>query len=60
VPGAFFESHFSVTGDTKAGKSRRHPDDVGKLWRELDGRERYPLDDLVAQFTVADAMNLGE
>ena len=60
VPAAFFESHFSVTGDTAAGKSRRHPGDIGKLWHELDRKERYPLDDLVPQLTVADAMNLGE
>jgi PRTRC genetic system protein B len=60
VPEAFFESHFSAAGDTAGGKSQRHPDDIGKLWRELDGRERYPLDDLVAQLTVADAMNIGE
>ena len=35
VPEAFFQSFFSVTGDTAGGKSRRHPTDIGPLWREL-------------------------
>jgi hypothetical protein len=60
VPEAFFESFFSVTADTAAGKSRRYPDDVGRLWAELDGRAAYPDDDLVPQLSVADALRLGE
>ena len=59
VPEAFFESYFSVTADTGRGKSRRHPDDVGALWAELDRQPSYPLDDLVPQLRVADAMRLG-
>jgi PRTRC genetic system protein B len=60
VPGAFFESFFSVTGDTSTGKSRRHPNDLGRLWAEIDGADVYPLDDLVPHLTVADAMAIGE
>jgi hypothetical protein len=60
IPGAFFESHFSVTADTARGKSRTHPDDVGRLWEELDGRSDFPADELVPQLTVADAQRLGE
>jgi hypothetical protein len=60
VPHAFFESFFSVTHDTTAGKSRRHPKDIGTLWNELDGQTAYPVDDLVAQLSVADALRLGE
>ena len=59
VPDAFFESFFSRTGDTAGGKSRRHPEDVGELWAELDGEAEFPVDDLVPQLTVADAMRLG-
>lgn len=59
VPGAFFESFFSAAMDTARGKSRRHPDDVGLLWAELDRKREFPLDDLVPQLTVADAMRLG-
>ncbi|MCW5845557.1 MAG: hypothetical protein KIT77_30165, partial [Caldilinea sp.] len=29
------------------GKSRKHPDDIRKLMLGLEGRRRYPLDDLV-------------
>ena len=60
LPRAFFESRFSVALDTASGKSRRHPDDIGKLWAELEGQETYPLDDLEPQLTVADGMRLGE
>lgn len=59
VPQAFFESFFSVAMDTARGKSRRHPEDIGRLWAELDRGREFPLDDLVPQFTVADAMRLG-
>ena len=60
IPGAFFESFFSVTADTAGGKSRTYPDDVGRLWAELDGRPAFPADDLVPQLSVADALRLGE
>ena len=60
VPEAFFGSFFSVTGDTARGKSRRHPDDVGRLWAEIDRTPTYPLDDLVEQLRVGDALRIGE
>ena len=59
VADAFFESHFSPAPDTAREKSRRHPDDVGALWQELHRQASFPLDDLVPQCTVADAMRLG-
>ena len=60
VPEAFFESYFSVTADTGRGKSLGHPDDVGQLWIELKGQAVYPVDDLVPQMRVADAMRIGD
>lgn len=60
VPEAFFESYFSATPDTGRGKSRRHPEDVGQLWAELGGEVSYPLEDLVPQLQVADALKIGE
>ena len=60
VPVAFFASYFSVTGDTATGKSRRHPESIGRLWDEVDGKAAYPVADLVPQLTVADAMGIGE
>ena len=59
VPEEFFRSHFSATADTAGGKSRRHPEDVGALWAELDGRDAFPLDDLVPALRVADAFRVG-
>lgn len=59
VPEEFFRSYFSATGDTARGKSRRYPDDVGQLWTELNGAPAYPLDDLVAQLRVGDALRIG-
>lgn len=60
LPRAFFESRFSPAMDTAAGKSKRHPEDIGRLWAELDGQAEFPLDDLEPQLRVADAMRLGE
>lgn len=60
IPDAFFESHFSVNPDTARDKSQRHPDDVGRLWTELKSQTTYPLEDLVPQMRVGDAMRIGE
>jgi PRTRC genetic system protein B len=60
VPEAFFESYFSVTADTSREKSQHHPDDIGQLWTEIKGQSTYPLEDLVPQMRVSDAMRIGE
>jgi hypothetical protein len=60
VPEAFFESYFSVTADTAREKSQRHPDDIGQFWTELKREVSYPLEDLVPQMHVGDAMRIGE
>jgi PRTRC genetic system protein B len=59
VPGAFFESNFSRAGDTQAGKSKKNPHNIGLLWEELHGQDVYPLDDLVPQLRVSQAMRIG-
>lgn len=33
--------------DLSRGKCRSHPDDVRRLWAELNGRKRFPLSELV-------------
>lgn len=58
VPEEFFASFFSAEGQSQR-RSVRHPDNLLALWEELDGRRRFPLGDLVPQFTVADAMRAG-
>ena len=59
IPESFFESFFSLTGDTRE-RSRRHPDNLQALWEELDGKTKYPTEDLVPQCTVAHAMAVSE
>ena len=59
IPDSFYRSYFSRTGDTR-GRSRKHPDDLVALWNELNGKETYPLEDLVPQCTVAEAMSVAK
>ena len=57
IPESFFESFFSATGDSHR-RSQKHPDALAELWAELDGKDEYPLDDLVEQFSVEQAMEV--
>ncbi len=59
VPESFFQSHFSMPGDTHR-RSKKHPNQLYALWKELDGKAEYPVEDLVQYCTVADAMELPE
>lgn len=58
IPAAFFDSYFSPDGQHHH-RSVGHPGDLRALWDDLDGRKTYPVDDLVAQFTFADATHAG-
>ena len=55
IPESFFQSFFSLTGDTTE-RSKQHPDNLQALWEELDGRTDYPVEDLVPQCTVGRVM----
>ena len=57
IPESFFQSYFSMTGDT-LNRSVAHPEDLAQLWTEIDGTEEYPLDDLVYQCNVKAAMEI--
>lgn len=46
IPDSFFVSHFAPEGDMR-GRSAAYPDNLLRLWEELDGQDSYPLDDLV-------------
>ena len=59
VPESFFGSFFSLTGDTRE-RSKKHPDNLQALWEELDGKTEYPVEDLVPQCTVGQAMAVSE
>ena len=55
IPDSFFISFFSRTGDSHQ-RSHQHPDSLEDLWYELDGEPEYPLEDLVFQCHLGEAM----
>ena len=59
IPESFFQSFFSLTGDSH-NRSKKRPDNLPALWEELDGKTEYPVEDLVPQCTVAQAMAVSE
>jgi PRTRC genetic system protein B len=51
----FFASRFGHLEQTGRGRSRRHPQELLRLWEELDGQGAFPLEDLVPlDATLAD------
>jgi hypothetical protein len=58
LPAEFFLSKFRTTGDTRGGKSKRHPEDITRLWDELAGRDTFPAEDLVPLLTVQQACDV--
>jgi hypothetical protein len=58
LPAEFFLSKFRVTGDTRGGKSRKHPNDISRLWDELEDQDTFPTDDLEPMLTVQQAFDL--
>ena len=59
IPESFFQSFFSLTGDTR-DRSKKHPENLQALWEEIDGKTEYPVEDLVPQCTVGQAMAVSE
>ena len=55
IPKSFFASFFTAEADYR-GRSRKSPNDLLRLWEELDGKKRYPLGDLVPLGKVEDIM----
>jgi len=55
IPESFFQSFFTVEADHR-GRSKKYPDDLLRLWEELDGKKRYPLGDLVPLGKIEDVM----
>jgi len=54
---SFFISFFSQTADLR-NRSQKFPNNVINLWEFLDGKRKYPMDDLVHLATVRDLMNM--
>jgi hypothetical protein len=54
---SFFISFFTATANLE-GRSKQFPRNVLHLWEFLDGRKKYPLDDLQKWGTVRDLLNM--
>ena len=59
IPESFFQSHFSLTGDSR-GRSKKYPRELAKLWEEIDGKDEYPMEDLVEFAALAEVMGIPE
>jgi len=55
IPESFFASFFSLAG-SPAGRSKKHGNNLLKLWEELDGQKEYPMADLVEFGKLEDIM----
>ena len=55
IPRSFFMSFFTASADI-VNRSVKHPRSIVELWEEIDGKDEFPLDDLVAHGTVNDLM----
>lgn len=54
---SFFTSFFSPTANLR-GRSLNFPQNVVQLWEFLDGKTKYPLEDMVKHGTVQDLMRM--
>ena len=57
IPESFFASFFTKEASSD-GRSQKHPKDLLALWEELDGKKRYPMDDLVPIGSVSAIMGV--
>jgi len=55
IPESFFTSFFTQAANYRE-RSKKYPQDLLKLWEELDGKTRYPLSDLVPIGKVEDIL----
>jgi len=52
---SFFISFFSATADL-SHRSKQYPKNVLQLWKYLDGKKKFPSNDLVEHGTISDLM----
>jgi len=55
IPESFFVSFFTPEAQCN-GRSKKYPNDLYGLWKELNGKKKYPLSDLVPMCEVKDIM----
>ena len=56
IPESFFASFFTTTAHSN-GRSQKYPHNLMDLWRELEGKRKYPVSDLVRCGTVKDIIS---
>ena len=54
---SFFESFFTRHADIK-GRSKKQELDITELWKQLDGKKKYPMSDLVRHGTIKDLLDM--
>jgi len=52
---SFFTSFFSAAANL-TGRSMRYPKDILSLWKELDGKKNFPMNDLIHHGVISDLM----
>ena len=57
IPESFFRSFFSPTGDSRR-RSKAYGEGLKKRWETLQGREKYPMSDLVEHSKLQDLLSL--
>jgi hypothetical protein len=55
IPDSFFKSFFTRAADLD-NRSKKYPDDITQIWKDLDGKKQYPLTDLIYHGTIGDLM----
>ncbi len=59
IPDSFLRSFFTPHADIR-GRSKKHPEDITRMWKELDKKkaQEYPIIDLVYHGTITDVMGM--
>ena len=52
---SFFISFFSAAADLE-GRSSRYPKNILSLWKDLDGKKTFPMNDLIHHGVISDLM----
>jgi hypothetical protein len=55
IPESFFSAFFTRAAVFNS-RSQKYPNNLLKLWEEIDGKPRYPMNDLVKMGTVGDLL----
>jgi len=55
---SFFTSFFSSTADLK-NRSKKYPNNILDLWKSLDQKNKFPMDDMIEFGKVSDLMKFG-